>query len=139
MKSLMKQKKHYFVVSSEIVKEFYVAFKKNDFNTCQKLCNSETEWITIEEISYGGTFKGVKEIFENYFPNMLKNFKEFNMIPDQITTLKDHVMVNGKYQGISKIGKKFNVEFSHIYLIKNNKIIQFRQFTDTKIIQESLK
>ncbi len=125
-------------MSSEIVKEFYAAYEKNDFTTCQKLCNNETEWITDEDISYGGTFKGVKEIFENYFPNMLLNFKEFNIIPEQITTLKDHVMVNGKYQGISKSGKKFKVPFSHVYLVLENKIIQFREFTDVEMIKESL-
>jgi len=125
-------------MSSETVKEFYVAFEKKDFTTCQKLCNNETEWITVEGIPYGGTFKGVKDIFENYFPNMLSNFKEFNIIPDQITMLKDHVMVNGEYQGISKSGKKFKVSFSHVYLVLENKIIQFREFTDVEIIKKSL-
>ena len=87
----------------------------------------------------GGVFRGVEQVFENYFPKMLSNFQEFHATPEQITSLKDHVMVNGRYQGISNIGKKFDVEFSHVYLIENNKIVQFRQFTDTKIIQESLK
>jgi len=86
----------------------------------------------------GGKYIGRKEVFENYFPNMLANFKEFHAIPEQILGLEDHVMVVGKYQGVSKNGKKFDVPFSHVYLIKENKIKQFRQFTDTQIIQNSL-
>ena len=124
--------------NQELIQKFYIAFKKNDINTCMKLCDDKIEWITAEDMPNGGIFIGVKQIFEDYFPKMLSNFNEFHAIPEQITSLKDHIRVNGKYQGISKIDKKFSVSFSHVYLIKENKIVQFRQFTDTKIIQESL-
>jgi len=69
---------------------------------------------------------------------MLKNFKEFHAIPEQILDLKEHIMVTGKYVGISKKGKEFEVLFSHVYKIEKNKIIKFRQFTDTVIIQKAL-
>ena len=59
--------------------------------------------------------------------------KEFHVIPGQFLDFKDHIMVTGKYRGISKKGKKFNVSFSHVYLIQENKIVQF---TDTKVIQD---
>jgi hypothetical protein len=87
----------------------------------------------------GGTYTGKKEVFENYFPNMLANFKEFHAIPDQILDLEDHIMVNGKYLGVTKHDKKLNVSFSHVFLIKENKIKQFRQFTDTQKIQDVLR
>jgi ketosteroid isomerase-like protein len=127
------------MTNEEIIKRFYIAFKENNIKECLEICDKEIEWITAEDMPEGGVFRGVKQVFENYFPKMLSHFQEFHAIPKQITSLKDHVMVNGRYQGISNIGKKFDVEFSHIYLINNNKIVQFRQFTDTKIIQESLK
>jgi ketosteroid isomerase-like protein len=78
-------------------------------------------------------------VFENYFPNMLTNFKEFHAIPNQILSLKNHIMVNGKYGGLTKHDKKFDVSFSHVFLIKKNKITQFRQFTDKQKIQDTLK
>ena len=101
-------------------------------------CDDDIEWITAENMPNGGKYVGVKQVFEGYFPKMLSNFKGFHAIPEQITSLQDHVMVNGKYQGVSKIDKKFSVSFSHVYLVKENKIVQFRQFTDTNIIQKSL-
>jgi len=70
---------------------------------------------------------------------MLSNFKEFHAVPEQFTDMKDHIMVTGMYSGVSNSGKSFEVPFSHVYHIENNKIVQFRQFTDTGIIQESLK
>ncbi len=64
-----------------------------------------------------------------------QNFKEFHTIPDQILDLGNHIMVNGKYKGVTKYDKKLDVSFSHVFLIKENKIKQFRQFTDTQKIQ----
>jgi uncharacterized protein len=86
----------------------------------------------------GGKYVGVKAIFEDYFPNMLSNFKEFHANPEEFLESKDNVIVLGRYLGVSKIGKTFDVPFSHIYDIKENKILKFRQFTDTQKIHESL-
>ena len=127
------------MTNQEIIKRFYIAFKENNIKECLEICDKDIEWTTAEGMPEGGVFRGVEQVFENYFPKMLSNFQEFHAIPEQITSLKDHVMVNGRYQGMSNSGKKFDIEFSHVYLIENNKIVQFRQFTDTKIIQESLK
>ncbi|KAF6244909.1 nuclear transport factor 2 family protein [Nitrosopumilus sp. b2] len=120
-----------------LIQEFYELFKNKDKKYLD-FCHDEIEWITMDKMPNGGTFHGIKEIFEEYFPKMLSNFKEFHAIPEQFLDFKDHVMVIGRYQGISKSDKQFDVQFSHVYLVQDGKIIQFRQFTDTKIIQESL-
>lgn len=125
-------------MSDETIKKFYIAFEEKNWSACQEMCHKDVEWITAKDISYGGTFKGVKEVFEKYFPYMLSSFREFYIIPNQITLLKEHVMVNGEYKGVSKSNKDFKVPFSHIFLIQGNKIIQFREFVDTKIIKKSL-
>ncbi len=120
-----------------LIQEFYELFKNKDKKYLD-FCHDGIEWITVENMPNGGTFHGTKEIFEGYFPKMLSNFKEFHAIPEQFIDLKDHVMVTGRYQGISKSDKHFDVPFSHVYLVQDGKIVQFRQFTDTKIIQDSL-
>jgi hypothetical protein len=125
--------------NEELIKQFYIAFKNKDGSTYLKLCDDNIEWITSEGMPNGGTYTGKKEVFENYFPNMLANFKEFHAILDQILNLENHIMVNGRYQGVTKHDKKFDVSFSHVFLIKENKIKQFRQFTDTQKIQDALR
>ncbi|MGY5148141.1 MAG: nuclear transport factor 2 family protein [Candidatus Nitrosopumilus sp. bin_7KS] len=123
----------------ELISKFYHAFKNKDFETYLRLCDDNIEWQLSEGMPNGGVFVGKDEVFKEYFPKMLSNFVEFHAIPEHISDMEDHVMVTGKYQGISKKGKSFDVPFSHVYHIKNNKIIQFRQFTDTEKITESLK
>jgi ketosteroid isomerase-like protein len=121
----------------QLIKKFYDSFKNKD-KKYSDFCHDDIEWITMDGMPEGGVFHGVEEIFEGYFPKMLSNFKEFHVLPEQFLDFKDHIMVTGKYKGISKKDKSFDVSFSHVYLIQENKIVQFRQFTDTKIIQESL-
>ena len=122
----------------ELIKKFYSAFKNNDTEAYRQLCDEKIEWITLEGMPHGGRYVGLDAIFGDYFPHMLSNFTEFHAIPETFLESDKHVTVIGRYHGVSKQGKKFDVPFSHIYQIKDNKITNFKQFTDTKKIQESL-
>ena len=126
------------MTNTELIKKFYVAFKNKDKEIYLDLCDENIEWQLADGMPNGGKFVGKNQVFEEYFPKMLSNFKEFHAIPEHIVDVKDHVMVSGKYTGISKTNKAFVVPFSHVYHIQNEKIIQFRQFTDTDKIRESL-
>ena len=84
--------------NEELIKKFYIAFKNKDEKTYLELCDEDIEWITMDEMPNGGTYIGKKQVFENYFPNMLSKFKEFHAIPEQITGLKDYVVVTGRYR-----------------------------------------
>ena len=93
----------------------------------------------MEGFPNGGTYLGRKQVFEGYFPAMLQNFEEFHATPDEFLSFGDKVIVLGNYHGISKTKKEFDVEFSHVYIIENQKIVKFKQYTDTKLIQKSLE
>lgn len=122
----------------ELIQKFYNAFKNKDEETYLSVCDDNIEWQLANGMPNGGKYVGKSAVFEEYFPKMLSNFKEFHAIPEHIVDMKDHIMVTGKYHGISNAGKSLDVGFSHVYHIKNNKIVQFRQFTDTEKIQEVL-
>ncbi len=123
----------------ELIKKFYDAFANKDMQIINQVCDKSIEWNTLKGMPHGGKYVGLKAIFEDYFQNMLSNFIEFHAIPEEYIESKYHVTVIGKYQGMSKTGKHFETPFSHIYDIQENKIIKFRQFTDTETIQDSLK
>ncbi|MHA7733699.1 nuclear transport factor 2 family protein [Nitrosopumilus sp. S6] len=122
----------------ELIKLFYTAFKNQDKDACLDLCDEKIQWQLADGMPNGGTYVGKKAVFEEYFPKMLSNFKEFHAVPEQFIDMKDHVMVTGTYSGVSNSNKSFHVDFSHVYHIEGNKITQFRQFTDTQKILEPL-
>ena len=122
----------------DLIKKFYSAFKNKEKDILLDCCDEKIQWQLSDGMPNGGTYVGKEAIFDEYFPKMLSNFKEFHAIPEQFTDMKDYLMVSGKYCGLSNNDKSFEVSFSHVYYIRENKIIQFRQFTDTQKIQESL-
>ena len=122
----------------DLIKKFYSAFKNKEKDILLDCCAEKIQWQLSDGMPNGGIYVGKQAIFDEYFPNMLSNFKEFHALPEQFTDMKDYVMVTGKYSGLSNNHKHFEVSFSHIYYIQDNKIVQFRQFTDTQKIQESL-
>lgn len=126
------------ISNREIIKTFYESFKKKDKQTSLQLCDDKIEWVSMEGMPSGGKYIGKNIVFDNYFPNMLSNFKEFHAEPKEFLSVEDVVIVFGRYYGISKSNKKFDVPFSHVYTLKDEKITRFEQFTDTKKIQDSL-
>jgi ketosteroid isomerase-like protein len=100
--------------------------------------NEKIVWITMDGMPNGGTYVGPKSIFEEYFPKMLSNFQEFHAETDEFHEINDKVIVFGKYIIKSKSNKKYDVPFCYAYTIQNNKIMQFRQFTDTYKIKKYL-
>lgn len=59
----------------QLIQNFYGSFKNKDKKYLD-FCHDKIEWITVENMPNGGTFHGIKEIFEGYFPKiyLLKNF-----------------------------------------------------------------
>ncbi|TVP41012.1 nuclear transport factor 2 family protein [Candidatus Nitrosocosmicus arcticus] len=71
---------------------------------------------------------------------MLSNFNEFHAhLTEFLETGDDSLIVFGLYQGVSKSNKSFTVPFCHVYKLQDNKILQFRQFTDTAKILEAIR
>ncbi len=124
--------------NTELIKKFYQAFKNKDMKIIKELCDENIEWNTLKGMPHGGKYVGLEAIFDDYFANMLSNFNEFHAIPQEYIESKDQITVIGRYQGVSKKGKTFDVPFSHFYDIVDNKILKFRQFTDTKTLHDSL-
>ena len=123
--------------NEKLVKDFYGSFKNKD-RFYDRFCQNNIEWITMDGMPHGGRYVGLKSVFEEYFPKMLSVFKEFHAKPNEFLCINDQVIVFGQYCGQTKIGKNFIVPFCHIYRIKDNKISQFKQYTDTKTIHDAL-
>jgi uncharacterized protein len=123
--------------NEKLVKDFYVSFKNKD-QDYRLFCQDNIEWITMDGMPNGGRYVGIKSVFEEYFPRMLSDFEKFDANPTEFLCIADRVIVFGRYSGQTKIGKNFIVPFCHLYTIKDDKIYQFKQYTDTQIIQEAI-
>ncbi len=124
--------------NEKLVKNFYDSFKKTKDPVYSHFCHDNIEWITMDGMPNGGRYVGLQSVFEEYFPNMLSNFEEFHAESTEFLCIDDKVIVFGRYRGQTKIGKNFIAPFCHLYTIRDNKISQFKQYTDTQIINEAM-
>jgi ketosteroid isomerase-like protein len=120
----------------ELVKKFYALFGKQDRQFLE-LCYDDIEWTVMKNMPNGGTHRGKKAVFDEYFPKLFAKFAEFHADIDEFTAVDDRVIVFGTYKITSKSKKKFDAPFVHIYTIQNNKITKFRQYSDTVEIQRA--
>ena len=128
------------IANVDLVKKFYSSFKAKDKQTYLQLCDDNIEWIVMDNMPYGCTYIGKTAVFEKYFRNLFSNFAEFHAIPKEFLDAGEVIVVLGKYQIVTKKSRKMiESPFAHAYTIKNEKIIQFRQYTDTVKIQEAAK
>lgn len=121
----------------DLVKRFYELFKKGDKQYLQ-LCDDNIEWIVMQGMPNGRTYVGKSAVFDDYFPKLFSNFVEFHAVTEQFLGIGETVLVTGRYQGLAKSGKRFDIPFAHIYLIQNNLLTKFRQYTDTLKIKEAI-
>jgi ketosteroid isomerase-like protein len=122
----------------DLIKDFYRSFKNKDIDY-QKFCHDDIRWIAMDGMPEGGIHVGIKSVFEGYFPRMMANFGEFHAHPIEFLEIDDKVIVFGRYNGQSKAKRRFDVPFCHVYKIRDNKISQFNQFTDTEEIQKAIR
>lgn len=122
----------------ELIKAFYTSFQNKDPKP-SNFCHDDIEWMAMDGMPNGGVYIGIKSVFDDYFPKMLSNFKEFHANPFEFLCIDNRVIVFGFYQGRSILNKNFSVPFCHVYTILDNKISNFKQFTDTEKIQNAIK
>lgn len=120
-----------------LIKNFYNAIKNKD-PSLPGFCHEEIVWTVMDGMPGGGTYKGVQGVFADFFPKLLSHFDTFGAIPNEFIGANDKVIVFGKYRGVSKSEKEFEVPFCHYFTIQDNKISKFQQFADTHLIQKSL-
>jgi ketosteroid isomerase-like protein len=101
----------------------------------------EIEWHQAQGLPHGGLYHGVDEVRRNIFDPLDEQWwDEFTADPDEFLDAGSEVVVVGRYRGVAKgTRKQLDVPFVHIWTVRDNKAIRFRQFLDTAGWVNSLK
>ena len=127
--------------SVEIVKRSYVAFAKKDMAGVMGDMHPDIEWQQAQGLPHGGTYHGLEEVRRNVFePLDAEWWDEFSAVPDEFLDAGDEVVVIGRYKGIAKgTGKRLDVPFVHVWTLRGELAVRFRQFLDTAGWVDALK
>jgi uncharacterized protein len=91
------------------------------------------EWHQAQGLPHGGLYHGLDEVRRNIFDPLDEEWwDEFTADPDEFLDAGSEVVVVGRYRGIAKgTRKQLDVPFVHIWTVRGDKAIRFRQFLDT--------
>lgn len=124
----------------EIVKRSYAAFADGDLDGVVADLHPDIEWQQAQGLPHGGVYHGVGAVRVNIFePLDAEWWEEFSAEPSEFLDAGDDVVVLGRYRGVAKgTHKLLDVPFVHVWTMRDEKAILFRQFLDTRGWVEAL-
>ena len=126
--------------SVDLVQRSYVAFERGDLDGVLGDMDPEIEWQQAQGLPHGGTYHGLAEVRRNIFDPLEEQWwDEFSAVPSEFLDAGGEVVVLGRYRGVAKgTGKQLNVPFVHVWTVRGEKAVRFRQFLDTAGWNEAL-
>ncbi|MBD2731839.1 nuclear transport factor 2 family protein [Nostoc sp. FACHB-892] len=123
----------------ELIKELYRAFCEKDYDAFLEICTFDIQWVQNEGFTGGRTHIGVQSVVEGVFKAFNNDWKSWSFEIEQYLDAGEEIIVIGSYVGCHRVsGKSFCSPAAHVYDIRNGKVCRFRQFTDTKIIWDTM-
>ena len=125
---------------SEAIANLYAAFARGDVPAVLAAFAPNISWTEAEGFPYGGTYVGADAVLQNVFAKLGSEWNGFAAVPDEIIASTDTVVAFGEYSGTYKAtGKSFKAPFAHAWKFDAGRIISFRQYTDTAVVQRALQ
>jgi uncharacterized protein len=87
----------------------------------------------------GGQHQGPEAVFENVFEGFRKNWSDWKATIARYIDSGDGVFMIGYYEGTYKTtGRYMKAEFAYEYKVRQGKITEFNQYTDTFLIGQAM-
>jgi ketosteroid isomerase-like protein len=121
------------VTAVDLVRRSYDAFARGDLDAVLADMHPEIEWHQAQGLPHGGRYNGVAEVRRNIFDPLDEAWwDEFSAAPEEFLDAGDEIVVLGRYRGIAKgTGRELDVPFVHVWTVRDDKAVRFRQFLDT--------
>ncbi|MBD2067764.1 nuclear transport factor 2 family protein [Leptolyngbya sp. FACHB-671] len=108
----------------EIIREFYETLNF-------ELVAPDVDWKVSDSFPADSHYQGRKRVQE-WAAELAVQFHDWKNVPEQLLDTGDAIIALGHYQGRSKVtGKPCNVPFSHIWFMKDGRIIKLNHHINT--------
>lgn len=123
----------------EIIKSTYEG-KTSEENgkNLAKYVAENISWTEAKGFPYAGTYIGIESVTKNVFSRLGSEWIDYKFTPEDYVANNDKVVAYGTYTGTFKLtGKAFTARVAHVWKLKDEKIISFEQFVDSKTVNEA--
>jgi len=128
------------MTNGEIIKGLYDDFATGNVPGVLGAFDANISWTEAEGFMYGGTYEGPNGVLAGVFMRIATEWEGFKATADKIVDGGDgNVISTGTYSGkYLKTGNSTTVPFAHEWELRDGKIVEFRQHTDTAVIVRDL-
>jgi uncharacterized protein len=123
----------------ETVKKMYELFATKDNNAIRQIFDENIKWNQMKGFPGGGQHIGADAVFEKVFDGFRKNWTNWKATINRYIDSGNGVFVIGFYEGTyNATGKYMKSDFACEYKVKDGKITEFNQYTDTFLIGQAM-
>lgn len=123
-----------------LIRTVYEVFGRGDIPAVLATMDENIVFQVAEGHPYGGTYHGHDAVVNNVFMRIGSEWEEYKVIPEELIDAGDIIVALGQYSGKYKAtGKNMQAPFAHVWRIRNGKSYEFRQYTDTALIQRAVE
>jgi len=118
----------------EIVKELYEKLTGGNPGGALALMSEDIEWITMMGYKVNG--RGPRKVLEGMLVPATQEWEPYTLTPHEFVCDGGKVVWVGQFKGTNRMtGKHVEVDYSHIWEVRDAKIVRHRQFIDTGKIE----
>ncbi len=117
-----------------LVRRSYEAFARGDMDAVLADMHPEIEWHQAQGLPHGGLYRGLDQVRANVFDPLDRDWwSEFSADPEEFLDAGGEVVVLGRYRGVAReTGRRLDVPFVHVWTLRDERAVRFRQFLDTR-------
>jgi uncharacterized protein len=123
----------------EVIQSLYDAFAKGDAATVLGAMHPKVDWKEAENSPYAdqNPYIGPGRVGEGVFGRLMADFEGFTVTPQKLVAEGDTVIALGRYTGTHRgSSKRLDAQFAHAWTIRDGKVTDFQQYTDTAQYQQ---
>lgn len=119
----------------DVVRGLYEAFGRGDVPAVMGMMDEQIVWTEAEGFPWGGSHQGPDAVLNDVFLKIVDAWDGFQASADEYIGDGDTVVAVGQYSGTYKeTGKDVRLPFATLWRVRDGKVSEFRQFTDTMAI-----
>ncbi len=124
-----------------VVRSTYDAFARGDIPAVLSMMDGEVEWVesSAEGIPTRGVHRGPKQVAENVFGTVVRDWSEFTILPEDFFSDGQTVIVRGRVNAVAKgTGYSMDAPFVHIFTVTDGKLAKLTNHHDTALWLQAL-
>ena len=124
----------------EIIKAHYAGSDTKDIDAMLAPLTATTRWTEMAGFPCAGTYIGPEAVVENVFKALGAAWDGYTLKVDRLIDGGDTIIGVGTYSGIYRnTGKAMTARVTHVWDMKDGKVVQFEQFTDTALVADAMR